>query len=285
MNSTEINFTFIDNSHDFIDLCKMLYKSQAIAIDTEFLRKDTYYAKLSIIQISNGKEIFIIDAIKINLEPFKTLLLDNKILKIFHAPTQDFEILYRLFRITPNNIFDTQIAAEFCELGTSISYANLCQSICSVSIDKSYQTANWMQRPIPQDMLNYASLDVKYLHQIYHYLLPRISDINKYHETLQNNLLDNKLYIMNLASAWRKVKCSYKSRHFLGKLQMLASFREEYAALSNIPRGHFITDSDLIKMCEILPTTNKEFQRFNTKLTAAHKNTLFDLCAGIKTIK
>lgn len=64
----------------------MLYKYQAIAIDTEFVRKDTYYAQLSIVQISNGNGIFIIDATKVNLEPFKTLLLDNKILKIFTHP-------------------------------------------------------------------------------------------------------------------------------------------------------------------------------------------------------
>lgn len=285
MNSTEIHFAFIENDNGLIDLCSMLHNCQSIALDTEFLRRDTYYAKLSIIQISNGDEVFIIDALKVNLEPLKALLLDNNVLKIFHAPTQDFEILYRLFRITPKNVFDTQIAAALCDLGTSISYANLCQTICSITIDKSYQAGNWLQRPLPQNMLHYASLDVKYLHQIYNDLYNKIPDIEQYHTLVQNNLLNPKLYIMNLAGAWRKVKCNYKSHQFLGRLQMLASFREEYAALSNVPRGHFIADNDLVKMCDVLPTTTKEFARFTTKLTASHKNTLFDLCAGIRSIK
>ncbi len=213
-------------------------------------------------------------------------MLDQSTLKIFHAPSQDFEIFYKKFHIVPQNIFDTQIAARLCGFGQAISYAHLCESICGISLDKSQQVSNWLARPLPRALLNYAALDVEHLHQIHSVLCGKIKNLEEYYHILNNELLNPKLYMINLTRAWKKVKCNDRDKHFLGKLQMLAAFREEYAALSDVPRARFISDEDLIKLCRVLPTNKKELERFKrTMMTESHKATLLDLCAGMRAIE
>ena len=94
-----------------------------IAIDTEFVRQNTYYAKVCLIQIafkkSNKKKILLIDPLEqgVNLEPLKRLLQNKNTLKIMHAGRQDLEIFLHLFDFLPTPFFDTQIAAMVCGMG------------------------------------------------------------------------------------------------------------------------------------------------------------------------
>jgi len=191
---------FINNQEDLNKACKSMACSQILSIDTEFLRRDTYFPILSIIQIKTKDHNIVIDVLSnINLSPFKDLLLNNKILKIFHAPREDFFIFYYLFKILPQNIFDTQLAADVCNIGNTLSYSDLCYKICGVTIDKKHQKANWLQRPINIDMLNYAIKDVEYLENIYEVLMKIIREKNLYdnYQNKINSLLDHQNYITN----------------------------------------------------------------------------------------
>jgi len=284
MYSTETNVQLINHDADLVKLCAILAEASSVALDTEFVRRDTYHPKLSIIQIAVDNSIFIIDALTLNLTPLQDILLNTDVLKILHAPLQDFEIFYKLFKIIPENVFDTQLAASFCGFRAAMSYSSLCEEICNAVIDKTYQASNWLIRPLPQEMLDYAAIDVQFLHEIYHALAAKLGTrAEEYNAALCTKLLDPKLYQPNLASAWKKVKFDSRSEVPAIALQMLAAFREEYAALSDLPRGHLISDADLIKMSHVLPVSHRDFKHFShTKLTASQKHKLFDLCAGIR---
>ena len=276
----------IDTDQAFRDLCKHLDTVESIAVDTEFMRRDTYYAKLSIIQVSDGQEAFVIDALAVVLDDFKDILINPNILKIFHSPLQDFQIFYKLFKILPVNVFDSQVAASFCGFGPSISYADLCLEICDVVIDKTYQAANWMERPLSHAMMEYATCDVEHLHQIYNNLYPKVANLETYKSTLHDKLLDVELYKLNLESAWKRIKYRDHSMIFVMALQELAAFREECASSLDIPRGHVISDKDLLTICRTLPTGNKELKGISThKLTQSQKNKIFDLCMGLRLSK
>lgn len=278
----------ITNQKVLEEACDNLSKEEIISIDTEFHRRFTYFAKLSIIQLVTNDNQIIIDYLSgVDVTPLKNILLDVKILKIFHSAREDFEIFYRLFGILPNNIFDTQIAASFCGFGTSVSYSDLCQEVCGITIDKKYQKANWLRRPIKPEMLEYAINDVQYLEPIYQYLQSKLierSSIEEYNKKLENLLL-SKNFITNLEKAWLRVKFQKGSKVFNKRMQVIAAFREECARTTDIPKRHFASDKDLIKICEHLPTTESELTKLN--LDSSHfkkvkyKNKLFDLCAAL----
>lgn len=278
----------INDQKSLEEICKKLTNAKILSVDTEFLRRNTYFAHLSIIQIIADNHRVIVDTLAVSdLASLKNIFSNKQILKIFHAPKQDFEIFYRLFNELPQNIFDTQIAANVCGLGSSISYSDLCKKICDITIDKTYQTANWLKRPISQNMLDYAIIDVKYLESIYSHLYQIIEEKNLIHDYYSriNSLLDTKNYIVNFQDVWQRIKVRDRSKNFLYKIQALAAFREEYARQNDLPRQHFITDEDLIKICNYLPITNKELDGLSLtsrQITKPkYKSKLFELCLGL----
>ncbi|MFN3470545.1 MAG: ribonuclease D, partial [Novosphingobium sp.] len=95
------------------DLCERLAKADFITVDTEFMRENTYWPELCLVQIADDKEAAAIDPLApgLDLSPLLDLLVDNEdVLKVFHAGGQDVEIIYNLTGKTPHPIFDTQIA-------------------------------------------------------------------------------------------------------------------------------------------------------------------------------
>lgn len=278
----------IDNQRLLVKFCGELLDCQTISVDTEFLRHNTYYARLSIIQIMTKRHKVIIDNLSnIDLLPLNEIFLNDKIVKIFHSPREDFEIIYRLFKKLPKNIFDVQIAANICGLGKYLSYADICRIICGIEIDKTYQRSDWLKRPIDLNMLEYAIKDVEYLEPIYQVLQQAIKDNNqqnKYDKQIKF-LLNIENYMVNTQKAWQKVGFTNHSASFIRKMQIMAGYREEIASQIDIPRRHFITDEDLVKICQYLPTNNKDFD--NLKLTSKYLNKqkyrmqLIDLCLAI----
>lgn len=281
----------INNQQDLDEVCKQLAKQPVISIDTEFLRRTTYFPILSIIQIVTKEHRIIVDALEpLSLEPIKLILLNANILKILHSPKEDFAIFYYLFKKLPQNIFDTQIAAQVCGFGKHLSYSSLCSSICNIDIDKTHQTSNWLKRPLSSKMLEYAITDAKHLETLYNVLHKIITETKlegEYNSRIKSSgLLDPGSYVPNFELVWKKVKFKDRSGGFIRKMQALAAYREEYAIENNIPRRHFATDEDLIKICRHLPDDNAALAKL--KLNSRYlkkeeyKQKLFMLCIGLK---
>ncbi|NJM51457.1 MAG: ribonuclease D, partial [Sphingomonadales bacterium] len=82
----------ITDSNQLAELCQRLAQSPFVIVDTEFMRENTYYPDLCLVQLSDGKEAAAIDpkAKNIDLQPMLNLLTDNEdVLKVFHAGGQD----------------------------------------------------------------------------------------------------------------------------------------------------------------------------------------------------
>ena len=264
----------IDDQRTLEEFCEQLSNKTCLSIDTEFERRYTYRAKLSIIQIKAENECRIIDVLSnLDLTVLKQLLINNNIIKLFHAPREDLEIFYNLFKVLPSNIFDVQIAASICGFGKQLSYDDICYEIFGITIDKTYQKSNWLKRPITSDMLNYAMLDVEYLEKIHEELTNIILKNNltdKYKAALQH-LLDARNYIVRPEDAWKKIKFRSEDKDLISKVQILAAYREENAQALNIPRKHFILDEDLMKICKYVPLTNRDFKNLDLKSKYLHK--------------
>ncbi|MFM2200433.1 MAG: hypothetical protein RL769_488, partial [Pseudomonadota bacterium] len=167
------NFKYVDDQNKMSFFLQEIKNIKVIAIDTEFIRSDTYFPILSLIQIAfcdeqNDKQIFIIDCLQnINLEPFLAIIFDDKIIKIFHSALQDLQIFFYKTKQRPRAIVDTQLMANFCGFSANIGYAKLVENLFGKIIDKKLQRSDWFKRPLTKKQLEYATLDVFYLNEIY----------------------------------------------------------------------------------------------------------------------
>src|SRR3546814_12462136 len=122
----------ITDSKSLAELCGRLSKSEFVAVDTEFMRENTYWPDLCLVQIADDKEAAAIDpkAPGLDLAPLLDLLTDNEdVLKVFHAGGQDIEIIHNLPGKTPHPMFDTQIAAMALGQGEQLGYSTLDNDI------------------------------------------------------------------------------------------------------------------------------------------------------------
>ena len=106
--------TPITTTAELAGFCERLKGQPFVAVDTEFMRENTYWPDLCLIQVASSEEAAAIDpkADGIDLKPLLDLFVnDEEVLKVFHAGGQDLEIIHNLTGQVPHPLFDTQIAA------------------------------------------------------------------------------------------------------------------------------------------------------------------------------
>lgn len=229
--------------------------SSLMAIDTEFMRINTYHPDLCLIQIATQDEWVIIDPKTIDdLSPLKELLTQKTILKILHSGIQDLETIYHHLRILPHPLFDTQIAYGLLNPDHTggISYQELVQNHTGILLEKDQTRTNWAIRPLTEAQITYAVDDVKYLIPIFlqqHESLLQKNLISQINSTI-TALLHPEKYQPNFDEVWRKVKNKNKLKgRKITILRHLAGLREKMAIEYNRPRQWIISDETLIKLC------------------------------------
>ena len=148
----------VTTTKDLKALIAELEGAQYLALDTEFMRDQTYWPKLCLLQVAAPGIEAIIDPLgeDIDLAPFYKLLKSPKIVKVLHASRQDIEIFYTQGGIIPEPLFDTQIAAMVAGFGDSASYETLARRLAHAEIDKSARFTDWSRRPLSKRQLEYA---------------------------------------------------------------------------------------------------------------------------------
>ncbi|MBD3669210.1 MAG: ribonuclease D, partial [Gammaproteobacteria bacterium] len=175
-----MSYIYVDTQATLDELCAQLSGSQWLTLDTEFIREETYYPQLCLIQIGNDDVIACVDPIALDdLSPLLDLLYRDDITKVLHAARQDMEIFHKLRGHPPGNLFDTQIAATLLGQGDQIGYGNLVKAMLDVELDKAHSRTDWSKRPLSPEQLEYAADDVRYLRDIYKQQLTQLKQMNR----------------------------------------------------------------------------------------------------------
>ena len=255
----------IADSTSLTKFCDRLIKSSYITVDTEFMRDQTYWPRLCLVQIADEHEAAAIDTLAkgINITPLLNLLTNSRILKIFHAARQDLEIFYRLMGKLPSPIFDTQIAAMVCGFGDSAGYDTLVRKLTDETIDKSSRFTDWALRPLSQRQINYALGDVTHLRQVYIKLNEMLGQNNRHNwmDEELSILRDTKNYTFEPEDAWRRIKYRAPKPRFLAILKEVAAWREIEAQNKDIPRNRIVRDESLIEISHHAPKTINDLSR------------------------
>jgi ribonuclease D len=264
------DFGILENQQDLNNFLELIKDGSVIAIDTEFTRRTTYYPILSTIQIAlknsdNSKIAVIVDVLRCqDLSQLINKINNPKITKILHSSTQDLQIFYQISKNYPQNICDTQIMANFCQKDFNIGYSTLVKEIFAIEISKEMQISNWQQRPLNKNQIDYALVDVIFLHEIYENFLKFLQQNNQvswFEEEMKDFV--NKSLDENSKNLMRQISTRGKSKKQIAQLNNLVLLREKFAQMQNIPREHLLKNEDLEKIVENFENFN--FHKLNLK--------------------
>lgn len=227
-------------------------RCKVVGLDTEFVRERTYYANLGLVQVSDGHTVWLVDPLVEGAQgPIKSLLENPEITKIFHSPSEDFEVLQYAIGAVPEPMIDTQTACALLGQPLQMGYHAAAKWLLDVDIDKDQTRSNWCARPLKHEQLRYAALDVCLLPMMWEILRARLEDQGRYEWVLEDcarQLAKARAPVDPLAS-WQRIRGHGRlDGQSLAVLQALAEWRESQAEKRNLPRGFIVPDLVLLNV-------------------------------------
>jgi ribonuclease D len=245
----------IDTADALTAFASGIARSDALALDTEFMREKTYRAELCLVQIAAGREAACIDPLAIPDLAALVPLLTGPSVKVMHAARQDLEVLLPAVGLV-QPVFDTQIAAGLAGFPAQIGYAELARRLLGVELDKAHTRTDWARRPLSADQQEYALDDVRHLLAMRASLLETLAQKGRiaWLEEELAALANADALRVHPEEAWKKVKGLPALDEARQKLaQALAAWRERRAIDRNRPRGWILDDAALREIVLRLP--------------------------------
>lgn len=247
-------------------LAQLALGSGPFAVDAERASGFRYSARAYLIQIKrkNGG-LHLIDPIPFGpRHPLFIQLNDlmNTDEVILHASTQDLPCLREL-GISPLQLFDTELAGRIAGL-PRVGLGPLLENLMGVSLAKEHSAADWSARPLPQEWLTYAALDVELLVE----LRDRMFEILDSSKKL-SWALEEFASILKAPPApprvdpWRRTSGMHriKRRDQLAIVKELWIARDKVAAGQDIAAGKLLNDAAIVELAMAAPITKKDFEK------------------------
>lgn len=256
----------IEDSATLANLCARLADAPFVTVDTEFMRENSYWPELCLIQIADEHEAAAIDPLApgIDLTPLLELMVDNEdVLKVFHAGGQDLEIVYNLTGKTPYPMFDTQIAAMALGQGEQVGYSNLVETYLGITVDKGARFTDWSRRPLDKRQIDYAIADVTHLAEIFPKMLEKLRKTGRggWLDEEMERIADPENYRVDLDEVWQRIRINSRKPDVLGRLKALARWRETEAQGKNLPRGRIVKDETIADLASHPPKKQADLTR------------------------
>ena len=227
-----------------------------VALDTEFMRVDTFYPIAGLLQVGDGQRAYLIDPLEVkDWTPFAELLEDCAVTKVLHSCSEDLEVFQRLTGALPAPLFDTQLAAGYLGIGFSMGYSRLVQEVLSIELPKGETRSDWLQRPLSETQVSYAAEDAVHLAELYQALQPKLP-ADKLAWLLEDGaeLVSNLRREIDPDEAYLDAKLAWKlSPQQLAVLRVLCAWRERQARARNQPRNRILREHSLWPLARFQP--------------------------------
>jgi ribonuclease D len=237
--------------------CRRWREAGRFAFDTEFIRDETYDAKLCLIQVSTDGQVVLVDpTAKLDVNLFWELVTDETVTTVVHAGKEDFEVCLRTAGRPPRNVFDVQIAAGFVGLGYPLSLARLVNLTLHRRIAKGQTLTDWLRRPLTQDQVRYAAEDVAYLPTIYETLAARLAATARSAWAQEEfaRFEDPSFYERTVEQRLFKLKGTKRLDALgLAVLAQLVDWRDRWARARNRPARAMMRDDVLVTIAKRRP--------------------------------
>lgn len=236
-----------------------------VALDTEFIKRTTYYPILALVQVNTGRAIYLVDAPKLDLTEFWQALIEVPTM-VWYACGEDLGIFYLLAKNPAlTNIFDVQIGVAYLTGKLQVGYGQAVSEILGIDLNKGESQSDWLIRPLSQEQEVYAANDVRYLLALYEAVKEKLQqnqvieyvyeDSNLYAKELHDtaNMDDGILYLDFCAPEYNRLQ--------IGVLKELVLWRESLARAINEPRTFIISKQAMREIIETLPDNIKLLAR------------------------
>ena len=256
---------YIDTASDLESFCARASASHVLAVDTEFIRDRTFRPQLCLVQLATHEESCVVDPILIkDLSSLARLFEDEKITKVFHACTQDIEVINVAMGCVPRPIFDTQVAAAFLGCRLQLGYGAVVERYCGVHLAKADSLTDWARRPLDEEQLAYAEDDVRYLPGIYDDMISQLVEKDRLGWVMpeMDRLTDASAVTNDPKDAYLKLKrSSGLNDRQLAIAREVCAWRERSASRRNIPRKWVLNDEVIVETCKRAPKTADRLRR------------------------
>jgi ribonuclease D len=252
----------VTSERQLVVLCERWLEDPVLAVDTEFVRTRTFYARLGLIQVCDSQGVSLIDTVAVQeLSPFRDVLARRTQDTVLHSCGEDLGIFAHEFGVLPRSVFDTQIAAAFVGLGFSRGYQGLLEEVVGVRLAKDETRSNWMARPLSESQIRYAVADVAYLPDLRQRLLDelRLRDRESWAREEFGRLTNVERYSVDPDDAFRRIKgAGGLDRRGLGVLRDLAAWRERQAIQRDLARNFVLHDNGLLEIARKRPRNRRD---------------------------
>jgi len=257
----------VDTEEKFISALKSLESGTGpFAVDAERASGYKYSARAYLIQIKRSAGgLHLIDPIPFGpghalFSQLNDLLNTDEV--ILHASTQDLPCL-REIGINPKKLFDTELGGRIAGL-PRVGLGPLLESLMGVTLAKEHSAVDWSTRPLPNEWLNYAALDVELLVELREKIYELLSGANKWQWAEQEFAA-----ILLTPPAppridpWRRTSGMHKikKRDQLAIIKNLWTARNEIARSNDVASGKLLNDSAIIEFAIHKPLTKKDAEK------------------------
>ncbi len=267
---------YIQKNSSFVSALEDIESKNILAVDTEFIWRNTYFPKLCLIQVATQNKIYIFDSLTIEISRLEKVLTDQNVTKIFHSVRGDSSVLFNCLGIKIKNIFDTQLAEDLLSQknnNNQISYKKLVRKYFLKDISKSETNSDWEKRPLQSSQIDYAADDVRYLHSIMKLQQKKLFRIKKLE--LFNELCEREKKLGEEDFSLSRLRRLKKKNKNLSKLEIkIFNWREEEAKKLNVPPSHIIENNNLKRLKKILDTNKFDECRWIIKSELSRVNFL-----------
>ena len=236
--------------------------SSVVAVDTEFMRTNTFYPKVALVQLCFGDRALLVDPLAItDTTPLAELLTDPRLVKVLHSASEDLEVFQRWLGVLPEPLFDTQRATALLDMGFGLGYSGLVKLICDVDLPKGETRSDWLQRPLTDSQCEYAAQDVAWLLPVWRHLEDKCEAQQKDGWVLADGRDAVATFRASSYDFTKRIKTAWKlDKRALGRLVAVCNWREEMARSRNKPRGWIIDDQACLQLAQNDPQSMEELK-------------------------
>jgi ribonuclease D len=263
MDGNKISFEWIETLPRLEGAARFLGQAKIIGVDLEADSMHHYFEKVCLLQMATESASYVVDPLAVkDLSVLRPVFSNPRIRKVFHGADYDIRSLYRDFRLEVENLFDTQLACLFLGLRESGLEA-LLRSRFQVELNKKYQRADWSQRPLSPEMVEYAAMDVRYLIPLAGVLEKELEEKGRLSWVEEECQFLSKVRFLppSHEPLYLRVKgASLLDRRSLAVLQALLEFREAQAQKADLPPFKVLGNEPLLELAMKKPLRLEEME-------------------------
>ena len=258
-----LHWELLEGDDDLADMLADARGRAAVAVDTEFMRRNTFYPQAALLQLCFDETAWLIDPLAIeDLDPLIQLMENPDVVKILHSASEDLEVFQQWLGVLPQPLFDTQKAAAVVGRGFGLGYRALVAEIEGIDLPKGETRSDWLQRPLTDSQCDYAALDVTHLLNAWRVLDAECEDRGKREWVMADGRDAAASLASNATGYYKRIKSAWKlNPRELGVLSAVGDWRERTARQKDKPRGWIIDDKACLQLAYQNPGNLSELQR------------------------